>query len=152
MEQMNKRRVLLQNMIRLEKHDMELIKSENRQARQALTQMERNVKTVNRAIQELEGHIRAALNGQSAFSIDDLQGQRHYLAYQRAQLVEHEGRQAQALAMVERIGNQLTQKQKKLNKLHDLSDDVAKQICQANETRVGKENDELWIHSQERSR
>ena len=52
--------------------------------------------------------------------------------------------------MVERITEQLAQKQNKLNKLNDLVEDVKKQIYQSNEKLSLKEIDELWIQAQER--
>ena len=152
MMRMKKKRVFLESMIRLEERDLEVIKLENRQARQALAEFERNVEAANKAIAELECLIRLALSGKQPFSIDELQNQRRYLAHQRNRLAEHEARKGQALAMTERIGKQLVQKQKKLGKLRDLVGVVAKSIWQLNEKRVLKENDEIWIQSQDRGR
>ena len=150
MNEIKKRRNLLENMIRIEERDMESAKSENRQARQALNQMERYVAAAQKSVSEIEHLIRGAFNSNSILSLDELQSRRIYLAHQRTQLVEHLVRKSHAEKMVERIGARLAEKQKKINKLREMLGDVAKRMRQSEEKIIHKENDEQWIQSQGR--
>jgi hypothetical protein len=149
MKKLLKRQAFLESVIRLEERDLEVIKTENRQARQVQVQAEESVICTNREISELESLIRAQLSGESPFNINELQSQRAYLAHKRAHLLLQMEHKAKVVEMAERIEKSMVQKQKKINKLNGLVDDVAKCIWQAKEKCDLKESDELWVQSRE---
>jgi hypothetical protein len=96
--------------------------------------------------------MRNKLTDRSEFSIEELQSKRRYLMQLRDQLKTKEAQKFKALNLIEVISKRLTQKMKKVNKLRRMVGDVGKEIYQTKEKQVIKENDELWIQAQERSR
>jgi hypothetical protein len=149
---MIRRRTLLDNMIKMEERDIELIMSENKHAQEVLNEMERSIKHEKSVIDDLESVMRNKLTDRSEFSIEELQSKRRYLMQLRDQLKTKEAQKFKALNLIEVISKRLTQKMKKVNKLRRMVGDVGKEIYQTKEKQVIKENDELWIQAQERSR
>jgi hypothetical protein len=149
---MIRRRTLLNNMIKMEERDIELIMSENKHAQEVLNEMERSIKHEKSVIDDLESVMRNKLTDRSEFSIEELQSKRRYLMQLRDQLKIKEAQKFKALNLIEVISKRLTQKMKKVKKLRRMVGDVGKEIYQTKEKQVIKENDELWIQAQERSR
>jgi hypothetical protein len=149
---MIRRRTLLDNMIKMEERDIELIMSENKHAQEVLNEMECSIKREKSVIDDLESVMRNKLTDRSEFSIEELQSKRRYLMQLRDQLKIKEAQKFKALNLIEVISKRLTQKMKKVKKLRRMVGDVGKEIYQTKEKQVIKENDELWIQAQERSR
>jgi hypothetical protein len=149
---MNRRRSLLESMIKIEERDMELIMSENKHAQEVLNETERSINYEKSVIDSLENAIRNKLVDRSEFSIEELQSKQLYLAKLRGQLKKREAQQLKALNLIDVISKRLTQKKMKVNKLRRMADEVGKEICQTKEKQVFRENDEMWIQAQERSR
>lgn len=149
MKSMKRKRALLVNIIQLEERQMEVIKNNNRSAQKVITQMEREVDNKYTLIDELEGGMRLALTSRLALKVNVLQDQRRFLLQLRKDLAESIAKRERAAEESRRILAQMQMKQKKLNKLYGMVDDVSKCIGRSLEQKMIKENDELWIQASE---